>query len=114
MEAPVSNMFSTKNLRIFSILNNINLLGGQMADVATSPDPVFFLHHTFLDRVWWQWQEEDLETRLTDITGYTSEYEPSTGWVNVTLDFEIDMFAIIPNATVGEVMDVRGSLLCYE
>ncbi|KAL7269177.1 hypothetical protein RUND412_008168 [Rhizina undulata] len=89
-------------------------VGGQMADVATSPDPVFFLHHTFLDRVWWQWQEEDLETRLTDIAGYTTLYEPATGWVNTTLYFEIDVFGIVPNATVGDIMDVRGSLLCYE
>ncbi|KAL7265818.1 hypothetical protein RUND412_011655, partial [Rhizina undulata] len=73
---------------------HVSTHGGELSDLASSPDPVFFLHHTHLDRVWWQWQAEDLENRLDIITGYTSMYEPSTGWVNATLEDVLDMFGI--------------------
>jgi hypothetical protein len=34
-----------------------NNIGGDMQDPRTSPnDPVFYLHHTNVDRLWWQWQ----------------------------------------------------------
>src|SRR3569833_1390378 len=41
-----------------------------MQDVQLSPgDPIFWLHHTYLDKLWWQWQARDLGSRLTDMTG---------------------------------------------
>jgi tyrosinase len=42
-------------------------VGGLMVDVALSPgDPLFYLHHGWLDSLWWKWQTLDLENRLTD------------------------------------------------
>jgi tyrosinase len=82
-----------------------------MLNPISSPgDPLFYLHHTFLDRVWWQWQEKNLPARLTDIAGYTTPNGP----VNATLDDELNMFGVIPNATIRDVMDIRGPLLCFE
>jgi tyrosinase len=26
--------------------------------------PIFFLHHVQLDRLWWEWQQEDLANRF--------------------------------------------------
>lgn len=41
-----------------------------MLNVELSPgDPIFWLHHTYLDKLWWEWQSKDLENRLTDISG---------------------------------------------
>lgn len=41
-----------------------------MTNLYSSPgDPIFYLHHTYLDKVWWQWQTKDLSTRLTEVTG---------------------------------------------
>jgi len=41
-----------------------------MQDVNLSPgDPIFYLHHTYIDKLWWEWQSEDLGRRLTDISG---------------------------------------------
>lgn len=41
-----------------------------MVNVLLSPgDPVFYLHHGYLDRLWWEWQSRDLSTRLTEIGG---------------------------------------------
>jgi tyrosinase len=32
-------------------------VGGQMATGVSPNDPVFWLHHAFIDRLWTQWQE---------------------------------------------------------
>ncbi|KAI5798769.1 hypothetical protein FPQ18DRAFT_366119 [Pyronema domesticum] len=47
---------------------------GTIADVYSSPgDPLFYLHHAQMDRLWWKWQQMDPERRLKDIAG------PDTG-----------------------------------
>lgn len=79
-----------------------------------SIDPLFYLHHTFLDRVWWQWQARGLPARLTDLSGYTTQRRPPTGWVTATLDDTLNMYGVTQNATVREVMDIGGDLLCFE
>lgn len=39
-------------------------------DTISSPgDPVFFLHHAWIDKIWRQWQTGDLATRLDVIGG---------------------------------------------
>jgi tyrosinase len=41
-----------------------------MMDVFASPgDPLFYLHHTYLDKIWWQWQSQNLSFRLTEVSG---------------------------------------------
>jgi tyrosinase len=41
-----------------------------MLNVFSSPgDPIFYLHHTWLDKIWWDWQSQNLSARLVDITG---------------------------------------------
>ncbi|KAG0134204.1 hypothetical protein HOY82DRAFT_577371 [Tuber indicum] len=73
-------------------------VGGEMDNAISSPgDPLFYLHHTFLDRVWWQWQEKDLANRVRDIAGYTTGSKPESGFVPATLDDELDMKGVIPN-----------------
>ncbi|KAM7216078.1 putative amino acid transporter [Rhypophila decipiens] len=45
-------------------------VGGTMSDTLLSPgDPLFFLHHTWLDKLWWEWQSRNLPARLTEISG---------------------------------------------
>ena len=45
-------------------------VGGKMLDPIASPgDPLFYLHHTWLDKIWWEWQARDLPGRLADISG---------------------------------------------
>jgi len=78
-------------------------------------DLVFYLHHANLDRVWWSWQKKDLSRRLTDISGpiYFQDYDNLQGG-NVTLAFPISIGFNGPNVTIGDTMDIRGGLLCYE
>ncbi|KAF8243417.1 Di-copper centre-containing protein [Wilcoxina mikolae CBS 423.85] len=90
-------------------------VGGEMANSISSPnDPLFYMHHTYLDLLWWRWQKRHLTARLHDISGYTTQDEPATGWVEATLDTELNMLGIIPNATVRDIIDNRGDLLCVE
>lgn len=36
----------------------------------TSPgDPLFFTHHGFVEKMWWDWQARNLSARLVDING---------------------------------------------
>lgn len=45
-------------------------MGGLMLDPIASPgDPIFYLHHTWLDKLFWDWQKLDLPARLSDIGG---------------------------------------------
>ena len=97
-----------------TIISPCSLFSGILRDSFSHLDPLFYLHHTFLDRVWWQWQKRSLPARLRDIAGYTTQNKPPTGWVDATLDDELNMFGIIPNATVRDVMDIRGGRLCYD
>jgi len=51
-----------------------------MLDVSLSPgDPTFWLHHTYLDKLWWQWQSLNLSSRLTDISGQNTDPSMSAG-----------------------------------
>ncbi|KAF9002882.1 hypothetical protein BDQ17DRAFT_1390574 [Cyathus striatus] len=89
---------------------------GEMGDLYNSPaDPVFYLHHANLDRVWWSWQKKNLTTRLTDISGpiYIMDYTNEKGG-NVMLDFPLSVGVNAQNVTIGDVMDVRGGVLCYD
>ncbi|KAH6650363.1 hypothetical protein F5144DRAFT_555984 [Chaetomium tenue] len=93
---------------------------GQIGDLYTSPaDPIFYLHHANLDRVWWSWQKLNLETRLTDISGpiFLMDYGNLKGG-NVTLEFPLSVGVSAGNVTVGDVMNIaacgQNGVLCYE
>ncbi|EIM81501.1 Di-copper centre-containing protein [Stereum hirsutum FP-91666 SS1] len=88
-------------------------VGGDLTDVSTSPnDPIFWLHHGMLDQVWARWQAEN-EGRLGDIAGfYDTATEPLSGWRNTTLDTVLDYQGIIPRLTIGDVMDMKGDVMC--
>ncbi|ROV87627.1 hypothetical protein VMCG_10622 [Cytospora schulzeri] len=102
------------------------------ADDASPGDPLFFLHHTNLDRLWWLWQSANLSSRLTDMSGRNTPTESdleSDGWLfpsdsvleydgdpaNVTtMNHVLWMLDLLPNVTVADVMDVRGDVICAE
>lgn len=82
-----------------------------MSDPISSPvDPLFWLHHAWLDLVWWQWQSAKLPERLTDIIGPRQ----TNGKIPITLNDTMNIFGIVPDTTVAEMTDIRGDRLCYE
>jgi len=86
--------------------------GGMLNGVSSPGDPLFYMHHAFIDRIWWLWQEQK-ESRLGAIAGNTSLF-PNMDWTYTpaTLDDTLKMYGIVPDAKVRDVMDVRGKRLC--
>lgn len=87
-----------------------------LQDLFASPaDPVFYLHHSQLDRVWAQWQAAgdgwDRIYGANALSGgnTTLDIPPSP---NVTLDYVMDWDVLGPEKTIRQVMDVRQ--YCYQ
>ncbi|CZT16310.1 uncharacterized protein RCC_02152 [Ramularia collo-cygni] len=106
--------------------------GGVMANALTAPgDPIFFLHHTNLDRLFWAWQQRNA-TRLQDVSGANTPSEAfnrGNGWTPpgpeftqysgdngpwTTLGHVLWVCGIMPNVTIAEVMDLHGPTVCAE
>lgn len=153
-----------------------DLTSHKLGDPMASPgEPLFYLHHSWLDKVWWDWQALDLPARLHDIGG-TNQPDPcrvfevegwpslppisawpngtwrldrlptgnvrwpgvpsgireSPGCVNgtniwapwpqnpgdpgnvTTMGHVLSLGGVVPNGTVGDVMDIGNEFLCYE
>ncbi|KAJ7636904.1 tyrosinase [Roridomyces roridus] len=87
-------------------------VGAEMLNTYSSPgDPVFYLHHGNLDRIWWEWQQMDLPSRLLDVSGRSSVGPP---FVDITLDFGLKMLNLAPLVQIRDVMDPRAEPLCYD
>ncbi|KAF1994509.1 Di-copper centre-containing protein, partial [Amniculicola lignicola CBS 123094] len=84
-----------------------NGIGAVMSDVYASPsDPVFWLHHAFIDRNFRIWQNKDAAR-----TGYVS----GTDRVGnpLTLDTGVSVNGFQPNVAIRDILDTMGTKLCY-
>jgi tyrosinase len=78
-------------------------------------DPLFYLHHGNLDRLYYLWQKKDLANRLRDVSGPIQPFDylnEKAG--NVTLEFEINMAPLTGNIKLKDLMSTRGTKLCYK
>ncbi|KAK9417054.1 hypothetical protein SUNI508_09072 [Seiridium unicorne] len=107
-------------------------IGGLMGDPTYSPgDPGFYLHHSYLDKLWWEWQKADYPARLTDMGGpnipkntrasspgypptSVTDYFGDDGTNTTTLNHNLWMMGIAPNVTIGDVMNLKGPTICVE
>lgn len=84
-----------------------NGIGAVMADVFASPgDPVFFLHHAFIDRNYRIWQNAD-PARITYIDG-TDRFGNA-----LTMDTGVFLSGLRPNVVVRDIINTLGDTLCY-
>ncbi|CAI6335949.1 unnamed protein product [Periconia digitata] len=85
-------------------------------DLFTSPgDPIFYLHHSMIDRVWWMWQSLDVKKRTSAEgiagTGTFMNQPPSP---DTTLDTEINLgFAAGSPKTMRDLMSTTAGPFCY-
>jgi len=78
-----------------------NGIGSVMSDVYSSPgDPVFFMHHLFVDRMWYRWQNANPGARMYQIP--------------ISLDTVLSSLGLRGDVRVRDMMDSRGGFLCYE
>ncbi|KAI1087408.1 Di-copper centre-containing protein [Rostrohypoxylon terebratum] len=103
---------------------------GTMINAFTSPgDPVFYLHHGYVDKLWWDWQSLNLTTRLTEIGGnntsrgfgggfpggppaFTDYF--NDGGNTTTLNHTLWSAGVMDNVTIADVMDPSGKFMCTE
>lgn len=83
-------------------------------DVYVSPgDPAFWLHHGMIDRVWWIWQNLDLERRQNAISG-TGTFLNAPPSANITLETVVDIgYANGGPITMKELMSTTAGPFCY-
>ncbi|KAF2668715.1 Di-copper centre-containing protein [Microthyrium microscopicum] len=83
-------------------------------DPSTSPgDPVFYFHHGMLDRLWWIWQMQDPETRLSALptVGHSHKQRRAD-----PMESMIDLEWLAPPIKLKEAMDQlggNGGKFCY-
>ncbi|KAI5790277.1 hypothetical protein EDC01DRAFT_616541, partial [Geopyxis carbonaria] len=86
-----------------------------------SVDPLFYLHHTNLDRIWWEWQQKDPKKRLKEVSGPLRpgpERYPGADYSQfpdeeITLKWKIDMGPLAKKEEVGKLMDINSPTLGY-
>ncbi|KAK7962484.1 uncharacterized protein PG986_003309 [Apiospora aurea] len=84
-----------------------NGIGGTMAYVEISPsDPAFYMHHSYIDRVYRVWQNAD-PARRTSISGLTADGSA------LTMDTPISLGGIKPDVKVRDVIDTLDGAMCY-
>ncbi|KAH8672235.1 hypothetical protein BGZ61DRAFT_428065 [Ilyonectria robusta] len=108
-------------------------IGGTMDDVSLSPaDPLFFMHHTNLDRLWFEWQSQNA-SRLTAIGGPNvasgvtlAQAQPPSlpveaflpyfndGGDETTHDHIMWMAGVVPNITVSDAIDPKSDGICID
>jgi tyrosinase len=87
-------------------------VGGVMSDVDTSPgDPLFFMHHGFIDHNWRIWQNIN-PNRVYAIGGSTTQ-NCSSSCKPTELNYVLSSYNFYPSVTVQQVMDTTGPYLCY-
>ncbi|KAH6908710.1 hypothetical protein BKA70DRAFT_1400292 [Coprinopsis sp. MPI-PUGE-AT-0042] len=88
------------------------LVGGEMSNVFSSPgDPLFYLHHGNLDRIWWNWQTAKPSTRMYAISGNTNSSSPSSP--QLTLDYLMPFTTLSAPVRVEGVMDTTSASWCF-
>ncbi|KAI9675738.1 MAG: hypothetical protein M1817_001105 [Caeruleum heppii] len=87
--------------------------GDPGGDLYTSPgDPVFYLHHAQIDRLWAVWQGQDVEGRREAISG-TSTFLDVPPSANVTLEDHIDLGVVGRRRSISSLMSTSGGPFCY-
>lgn len=77
----------------------------------TAPyDPVFFLHHTQLDRLWWLWQQRQPNRGLDSYGGHKERHSVEMA----SLDDDLHYKGLAPDVKVKDVMDIENGMLCYQ
>ncbi|KII86666.1 hypothetical protein PLICRDRAFT_113415 [Plicaturopsis crispa FD-325 SS-3] len=80
----------------------------------TPNDPVFWLIHEMMSKVWWDWQNYDLENNFWAFEANTTTDVNSTDApLGHDLDFVMPLDGFFPEVRVRDVMNITGGYLCY-
>ncbi|KAF4345525.1 Tyrosinase [Fusarium beomiforme] len=89
-------------------------IGGDMVPNTSPNDPIFFLHHTQIDRLWALWQGQDPDKRYTDFSGIKTQNQfDGTTPPSASLSDTLLMMGLADDLTVKDLMTTQSPLLCY-
>ncbi|GAP90699.1 putative tyrosinase protein [Rosellinia necatrix] len=87
-----------------------NGIGAVMAEVSASVgDPVFFMHHLFVDHTFRIWQNAN-PSRRTSISGCADTKSPCTP---ITLDTRLSSNGLAPDLAVRDILNTLSGTVCY-
>ncbi|TLS22172.1 uncharacterized protein PpBr36_10017 [Pyricularia pennisetigena] len=87
-------------------------ISGDMGPSSSPNDPVFYLHHAQVDRLWLQWQQQSAG-KATEYGGRRTQDLPEGQQTSALTDV-MEMLGLGKNLAVADVMSVQSELLCYE
>lgn len=78
-------------------------------------DPVFYLHHAQVDRLWWLWQQQDIGSRTKTYQGprQNTRVHANESLSGSSLDDVISLGNLSEPVRVHEVMATESEVLCY-
>ncbi|KAK1828716.1 hypothetical protein QBC39DRAFT_415884 [Podospora conica] len=79
-------------------------LGDLGANTASPNDPVFFLLHGGVDRLWWLWQQQNPSAEYDGVDQNNR---------SVTVDDVLPMMGLAEDGVVADYLDVNSPGLCY-
>ncbi|KAJ8070717.1 hypothetical protein OCU04_001088 [Sclerotinia nivalis] len=86
-----------------------NMVRGDFWILTAPNDPIFFLHHANLDRLWWLWQQRNLTVRLSEYTGPARNGSAE----EASLTNVLPMVGFAGDTKVADAIDTSKGLLCY-
>ncbi|KAH6717801.1 hypothetical protein BKA61DRAFT_630304 [Leptodontidium sp. MPI-SDFR-AT-0119] len=117
--ANVTSTIASANLDTFMVgMNGLHgnghtSIGGLQGDLFTSNgDPVFYLHHAQVDRVWSIWQGLDFENRKNQVTGTLTLMNTPPSELG-TIDTVMDLGFNGGSKTAGDLASTIDGDMCY-
>ncbi|KAF5022988.1 hypothetical protein F66182_4945 [Fusarium sp. NRRL 66182] len=111
---------SSKNFTVFadSLENGPHgaihqAVGGDLVPATSPNDPLFFLHHAQIDRLWWIWQQKNPKQRNSDYSGIRILASGARAEKPASLNDSLPMLGLGPDKLVSELMTTSSSLLNY-
>ncbi|OJD33145.1 uncharacterized protein BKCO1_3300057 [Diplodia corticola] len=90
-------------------------IGGDMVPATSPNDPIFFLHHGQIDRLWYLWQQDDPERRDAEYSGIRTQNEfDGTAPPQASVDDILPMYGLAEDMPVSDFLSTQNGLLCYQ
>ncbi|PPQ83625.1 hypothetical protein CVT25_006310 [Psilocybe cyanescens] len=106
------------------------MIGGEMSSAYSSPggkhfiqieffmtinvilaiDPLFYLHHANIDRIWWNWQQLVPSTRFFEVSGPSTKTPPIH---EVGVDYVLNMGSLGLSVPIRDTLDLLSKPNCY-
>lgn len=92
-------------------MSPVLILGLVFCTDITISEPYFYLHHAQIDRIYWIWQNQDLEARQNAIAGNVVLDDTSSA--NTTLQDIIELGVNAEGIEIADAMSTLAGPFCY-